>query len=79
MWVLHKHMLMDKKPSECSHVTERGHVEHSYDDTVTRELDVVLCERSRPWLDPTKLEALSRIAEKAEQVNMDCNGASILD
>ena len=75
MWVLYKHMLVDQQPSVCSHVTERGHVKRSYDGTVANELDVLLCERPRPWLDPTKLEAMSRGAEKHEQVNMDCNGA----
>ena len=66
MWVLYKYMLMDQQPSVCSHVTERGHVKRSYDGTVANELDVLLCERPHPWLDPTKLETLSRIAEKHE-------------
>ena len=35
--------------------------------------------RPHPWLDPTKLETLSHIAEKHEQVNTDCNGALDLD
>ena len=42
---------------------------------LANELDVLLCENPHPWLDPTRLETLSRIAEKHEQVNMDCNGA----
>ena len=36
-------------------------------------------ERPHPWLDPTKLETQSRIAEKHEQVNMGCNGALDVD
>ena len=44
-----------------------------------REAFVPLCERPHLFLDPTKLEILSRIAEKREQVNMDCNGASVRD
>ena len=54
--VLYKHMLMDQLRSVCSYVTERRHVKHSYDGTVVNELDVLFCERRRPWLDPTKLE-----------------------
>ena len=55
------------------------HVKRSYDRTAVNELDVPLCEWPHPWLDPTKSETLCRIAEKHEQVNMDCNGASVLD
>ena len=62
MWVLYKNMLMDQQPSVCGRVAERGHVKRSYDGTVANELDVLLCERPHPWLDPTKLETLSRIA-----------------
>ena len=54
--VLYKHLLMDQQRSVCSCVTERRHVKHSYDGTVVNELDVLFCERRRPWLDPTKLE-----------------------
>ena len=56
MWVLYKHMLMDQQLSVCSHVSERRHVKHSSDGTVVNELDVLLCERPHPRLDPTKLE-----------------------
>ena len=66
MWVLYKHMLMDRLPSVYSHVTEQKHVQRSYDGTVVNESDVLHCEKPRPWLDPTKLETLSRIAEKHE-------------
>ena len=79
MWVLYKHMLMDQQPSICSHVAKRGHVKRSYDRIVANELDVLLCKRLCPWLVPTKLEALSRIAEKLEQLNMDCHGALARD
>ena len=79
MWVLYKHILMDQKPSVYSHVTERGHVKRSYAGIVANESDVLLCERPRPRLDPTKLETLSRVAEKHVQVNMDCSGALNLD
>ena len=67
MFVLHKHMLMDRLPSAYSHVTERRYVKRWCDETVANELAVLLCERPHPWLDPTKLETLSRIAEKHEQ------------
>ena len=79
MWVLYEHMLTDQRHSVCSHVTERRHVKRSYDGTVANESDALLCEMPRRWLDPTQLETLSRIAEKHEQVNIDCNGASVPD
>ena len=78
MWVLCKHMPMDQAPSVCSHVTERGQAKRSYGGTVACK-DALLCERPHPLLDHTKLETLSRIAEKHEQVNTDCNGASVRD
>ena len=49
------------------------------DRCAVNESDAPLCERPHLWLDPTKLEILSRIAEKHEQVNTDCNGASVRD
>ena len=70
---------MDQQPSVYSHVIERRHVKRSYDGTVAIESDALLCERPHPWLDPTKLETLSRIAEKHEDVNMDCNGTLVRD
>ena len=79
MWVLCKHMLTDQQPSVYSHVTEQRHVKRSYDGTVANELDVLLCERPLPWLDPAKLETLSRIAKKHVQSNTDCKGASVPD
>ena len=78
-WVTKTDVLMDQQLSVCSHVTERGHVERSYDGIVANEFDVLLCEGPHLWLHPTKLETLSRIAEKHEQVNMDCNGSLDLD
>ena len=75
MWMLCRHTLMDQHPSVVNHITKQKHVRPSYDGTVAIELDVLLCEEAHPWLDPTKLETLSRTAEKHEQANMDCNGA----
>ena len=54
-------------------------MKRSYDGTVPNESDALLSEKPLPLLEPTKLEMLSRIAEKHVQVNMDCNGASALD
>ena len=70
---------MNQQPSVYSHVTEQRHVKRSYDGTVASDLDVVLCERPLPWLDPTKLETLSRVAKKHVQANTDCKGASVPD
>ena len=67
---------MDQQPSVYSHISEQKHVKRSYDGIVANGSDKPLCERPHMWLDPAKLEILSRIAEKHEQVNMDCNGAS---
>ena len=72
-------MPMDQQLSVHSHVTEQRHVKLSYDVTVANESDALICESPHLWLDPTKLETLSRIAEKHEQLNMDCNGALVLD
>ena len=77
MWVLCKHMPMDQQFSVYSHVTKRRHVKRSYEGTVANESDALLCERPHLWLDPTKLETLARIAEKHEQVNIDCNAALV--
>ena len=79
MWVFCKHTLTDQRLSVYSHVTEQRHVKRSYDGTAVNESDALLCERLHPWLDPTKLETLSRTAEKHERVNMDYNGASVQD
>ena len=75
MWMLCRHTLMDQQLSVYSHITKQKHVRPSYHGTVVNESDVPLCERPHPWLDPTKLETLSRTAEKHEQANMDCTGA----
>ena len=56
MWVFFEHVVMDRKPMVHSLVTEQRHVKHLYDGTVVNESDVLLCEKPRPWLDPTKLE-----------------------
>ena len=61
-------MSKDQEPAVYSHVTEQRHVKRSYDGTLASDLDVVLCERPLLWLDPTKSEKLSRIAEKHVQV-----------
>ena len=79
MWVLCKHMPMDQQPSVYSHITEQKHVKRSYDGIMANGTDAPLCERPHLWLDPTKLKILSRIAEKHEQVNTDCNGALVRD
>ena len=55
-------MLMDRRPSVYSHVTEQKHVKRSYDGTVVNESDVLLCERRRLSLDPAKLETWLRTA-----------------
>ena len=78
-WLLCKHMPMDQEPSVYSHITEQWHVKRSYDGIVANGSDAPLCERPHLWLDLIKLEILSRIAEKHEQVNTDCNGASVRD
>ena len=72
-------MQMDQQPSVYNHITEQMHAKRSYDGTVASDLDVLLCERALLWLDPTKSEKLSRIAEKHVQVNTDCNGALVPD
>ena len=79
MWVLCKHMPTDQQPALYSHGTEQRHVKRSYDGTLASDLDVVLCERPLPWLDPAKLKTLSRVAKKHVPVNTDCNGASVPD
>ena len=67
---------MDQQPSGYSHVTEQRHVERSYDGTAVDESDALRCEVPHPWSDLTKLETLSRTAEKHAQVSTDCTGAS---
>ena len=52
-------------------VTERRHAKLSYDGTVVNESDA-----PQLWLDPTKLERLSRTAGKA---NTDYSGALVPD
>ena len=69
-------MLTDRPPLVCSNVSEQRHVKHSFDWTVVNELDVLLCEWPRLWLDHTKLETYFRTAENHEQVNTDRNGVS---
>ena len=69
-------MLMDQQLSGYSHVTEQKHAKLVYDGTVVNESDALRCEELHLWSDLTKLGTLSRTAEKHEQVNTDCNGAS---
>ena len=54
-------------------------MKRSYDGTVVNESDALIGERPHLWLDPAKLETFSRIAEKHEQVNMECDGALVRD
>ena len=65
MWVLCKHMPLDQRTSVYSHTIEQRHLKRSYDGIVANGSDAPLCERPHTWLDPTKLEALSRIAREA--------------
>ena len=54
-------------------------MKRSYYGTVVNGSDVLLCERLRLSLDPSKLETWFRTAENHELVNTDCNGVSDLD
>ena len=72
-------MPMDQQPTVYSHITEYKHVKRSYDGIVANGSDAPLCERPHLWLDPTKSEMLSRVAEKHAQVNTDYKGALVPD
>ena len=72
-------MLMDQQPSEYSYVTKQKHVKLLYVGTLANESDALHCEEPQPWLDPTKLGTLSRIAEMHAQANTDCTGALVPD
>ena len=65
MWVHYKQMPMGQRTSVYSHTIEQKHVKRSYDGIVANGSDAPLCERPHTWLDPTKLEALFRIAREA--------------
>ena len=49
----------------------RAKAREAFDGTVVNESDAPLCEGPRLWLDPTKLEILSRTSQEHAQANTE--------